>query len=60
MASQLTNEFELYSALSEASMNKIALLINVAADDWTAERAIILVSTKICFETTVGQNVLKH
>ena len=31
----------MYQALLEVSMNKIALLINVCADDWTAEKAII-------------------
>ena len=31
----------LYQALSEVSMNKLALWINVCVDDWTAERAII-------------------
>ena len=31
----------LYQVLLEVSMNKKALWINVCADDWTAERAII-------------------
>ena len=31
----------LYQALSEVSMNKLALWINVCVDDWTAERATI-------------------
>ena len=34
----------LYQALSEVSVNKIALWINVCTDDWTAKRVIIAIN----------------
>ena len=37
----------LYQLLLEVSMNKIALWINVCADDWTVERAIIASNIKL-------------
>ena len=39
----------MYQALSEVSMNKIALWINICADDWTAERSIIA-SNDMCYK----------
>ena len=39
----------LYQALLEVSMNKIALWINICADDWTVGKTIIVSNSTDCF-----------
>ena len=58
MASWPTNELDLYEALLEVSMTKIALWICVCADDWAAESAI-KASNDIIFEDVFCEWQLK-